>query len=357
MIYRVLMDGLDIYDARKDMILLSPTVSMELNTAGTFDFTIPPSHLFYDEIKLMKSTIEVYEDEELIFFGRPSEIKKGWLNQKVVHCEGALAYLNDVVLRPQIYSKITIASFFRNVIERYNELTTNDKKFTVGNVTVENRYVDREISYQTPFDVLSNMCLATVGGYIFIRKTSDAMYIDWLKDMPYSSDQPIQFGVNLLDISSDLACSDIASIIVPLGDKVTDPSTGIEMATTIASVNDGKDYLEIPVWEEAYGLIERVVEFSGIDEPSELLTAAQNYIAGMITDILVIECDAADLHFHNDEFHQFKVGQTVSVSSTPHNINVDLPLTKIDVDISTAVKKIRIGTPPRDGISSMSSVN
>ena len=112
MIYRVIMDGNDIRNYQeKPYILINPSLSMELNTAGSFEFTMPPSHAMYDAVKPLASTIAVYEDETLLWFGRPVEIQIDFFKQKVVYCEGALAFFNDSVQRPHEYYSISIHVF------------------------------------------------------------------------------------------------------------------------------------------------------------------------------------------------------------------------------------------------------
>ena len=65
--YRVLCDGLPIYDLRdEELVLLDPKVTLEVNTAGSFDFKLPPGHPQYDLPKKMKSLVEVWHDNEQI---------------------------------------------------------------------------------------------------------------------------------------------------------------------------------------------------------------------------------------------------------------------------------------------------
>jgi hypothetical protein len=98
MIYRVIMDGNDILNYQeKPFILINPSLSMELNTAGSFEFTMPPAHAFYDMVRPLSSTIEVYEDETLLWFGRPVEVETDFFKQKQIYCEGALSFFSDSV--------------------------------------------------------------------------------------------------------------------------------------------------------------------------------------------------------------------------------------------------------------------
>ena len=85
MIYRVILDGNDILNFQeREYVLLNPMINMELNTAGSFEFSMPPSHAFYDSINPIISTIEVYEDESLLWFGRPMEMKKDFFNNRQI---------------------------------------------------------------------------------------------------------------------------------------------------------------------------------------------------------------------------------------------------------------------------------
>ena len=117
LLYRVLLDGNDIlsYD-EPTRFLISPKVTIELNVSGSLEFTMPPEHAYYDKVQLMLSTLEVYEDNDLIWYGRPVEIRDDYWKQRQVYCEGALAFFNDTVQRYKIYDDVPISEFFVDVI-------------------------------------------------------------------------------------------------------------------------------------------------------------------------------------------------------------------------------------------------
>ena len=57
MIYKILCDGKTIYDSRDDEnLIVSPTVELEVNKAGSLSFTILPGNELNERIKRMKST-------------------------------------------------------------------------------------------------------------------------------------------------------------------------------------------------------------------------------------------------------------------------------------------------------------
>lgn len=345
--YRVIMDGNDILNFQeKSYILLHPSLEIELNTAGSFDFTIPPCHMFYADIHPLISTIEVYEDEDLLWFGRPVEIKTDYLKNKQVYCEGALSFFNDTVQRPHEYNSIYVHDFFTTVISAHNEQVSPSRQFTVGNITVENKKVYRMLRYESTFDVLKRQCLNAEGGYFFIRREDGTNYIDWLVEMPYSTNQPVEFGLNLLDITSGFNGSSIVTCVLPLGE--TDKETGEEL--TIASVNNGSDVIDSEA-AETYGRITKAVQFNGVRYPDTLYEDGLEYLASHQFDGLLIECSAAELHFQNPNYEKFRVGQTVRCHSIPHLMDKNFPLLKMSISLDSAAKKITLGSQKKQTLT------
>lgn len=343
MIYRVVMDGNDIlnYQERK-FVLINPMLDMELNTAGSFSFTMPPAHEFYDGIRPIKSTIEVYEDEDLIWFGRPIEIKMDYFKQRQVYCEGALAFFNDSIQRPHEYDSISVHAFFRTVVAAHNTQVSADRQFNVGRLTVPDTNVYRKLTYESTFDVIKRQCLNAEGGYLFARRENGVNYIDWLKDMPYSCNQPVEFGLNLLDMTSDFDGSTIATCVVPIGDEVEE--TGQRL--TVASINGGSDTIE-SASVSTYGRITKVVEFQGVKYAETLYADGLEYLQSAQFDDLVIECTAAELHTQNENYEMFRVGQMIRCRSNPHLLDRSFPLVRMSLSLDTAAKQITLGTAAR----------
>ena len=157
MIYRVVLDDLyDLHTSDIDCMLLNPSLELEMNSAGSFNFTLPPSHPYWDSIKVLKSTIDVYEDGDLIFTGRIASIEKNWNNERVVQCEGALAYFNDSIHRqmkwetplPIASEDPTVHNFLKDILDNHNvfEGAENaNRHIFIGNITVDPEVVTREV--------------------------------------------------------------------------------------------------------------------------------------------------------------------------------------------------------------------
>lgn len=347
MIYRVMMDGQSIYAYTEELMLINPSLEIALNSAGSFDFTLPYHHTYYDLPALMTSDVEVYEDGELIWYGRVSEINDTSMNKdKSIHCEGALAFFNDTIQRPYAYQETTVHAFFEMLITRHNDYAPANRRFTVGNITVDNFTIYKELDYQTTKNAIQNECLNAFGGYLVFRKENGVNYIDWIKEITILSPQPVQYALNLVKLASYLDGANLFTSIIPLGKE----NNGAK--TTIASVNQGLDYLD-STFVTQFGRITAIVEFSALSDPSELKLAAERWLATQQFAKLRIECDAAELYYLDNTYQPFRVGQLVHVTSSPHSIDIYLPIRKISIELDNPVKNITIGNDEDSEFTSM----
>lgn len=340
-LYRVTWNGQDILDYTDErMVLLSPHLEMEVNTAGSLRFVVPPYHTYYNlftEETMLISDVEVYEDDELIWFGRPLELHIDFFKQKEIYCEGGLAFFNDSIQEQSKYDNVNIVSFFKSVIDNHNYQVDSNRQFIVGNVTIDDKNVYREPKYEKTLNVLRGQCLDTNDGYFFVRKENGLCYIDWLKDMPFSCNQTIEFAENLLNVSTSFDGHDYATCVMPLG---ADDGTGYPI--NVSDVNDG-DILVISEMAKVYGKIVTVLQFNDIEEKTELLEEGRKALERIQYNSRLIECSAADLHSRDGSKEIFKVGQMVHCYSQPHELEMDLPLSKMDLNLDTAAKNITLG--------------
>ncbi len=366
MIYRVEVDGVDIYDLSvQSKLLLSPKVTDELNSGSSFDFAMPPMHQSYDLIVPMKSTVKVFEDNDLIFIGRPSEYKIDFWKNKTWHCEGPLAYFNDTLQMPWESDSTNVRDFLTRLINNHNEHVESNRQFVVGNVDVNtDKTLYRKLNYETTWTAITNMLLNAEGGYIFIRHENGVNYIDYLTEMPYTTNQPIKFGMNLLDFTRNFNVDDIVSVLYPFGRKDTskseakdggwdedddeeddeDDETEDDNIIDISSVNDGKIWIKNDTLFNEYGWIAATQTWSDLHTPEAVKEKAIEWLADKQYDHLVIEAKASELHQLNSNYTKFKVGQSIQIISEPHDLNKEFPLTKIEIELDSAEKTITLGT-------------
>lgn len=368
MIYTVEFNGVDMYSLSvKEKLLINPKVSETLNSSASFDFTLPPMHQQYDNIKPLKGTINVYEDGDLIFTGRPVDYKTDFWKNKTWHCEGPLAYLNDTIQEPWESDSTNTEEFLRKLISNHNSQVSADRRLTVGRVTVNvGKKLYRKLNYETTWNCVNNMLLNAEGGYIFIRHENGVNYIDYLAEMPYSTNQTIKFGMNLLDFTTNFSADDIVTILYPFGRKDTSKSEAKDggwdeededwddeedeeedvedKIIDITSVNGGKKYLVNQELFDEYGWIAATQTWSDLHTPEDVKEKGEEWLADKQYDRMIIEVKASELHQLNENYQQFKVGQSVRIISEPHGLDKDFPLTKIEIELDSAEKTITLGT-------------
>lgn len=344
MIYKIKMDGINVYDETEELTVLSPSLDIELNTAGSLNFIMPETHRYYNQPTLLTSTVEVYEDWNIIWFGRVVDITISMNKDKNIYCEGALAYFNDSIQRPARYEDVLLRSFFSSLIAEHNRLVPDNRRFTVGNITIPDRYVYRSVNYSNTMETIKQLCLDTDGGYLFVRKVNGINHIDWLREMPYEGNQPVQYALNLADINQYLSGAELKTSVIPLGADVGGEPVNIKL------VNAGRDYLDSSLVAQ-YGRITEVISFDGVTEPADLLSLGQAWLEINQFDPLTIDCTAAELHYMNSTYAPFGVGQTVHVTSTPHFIDRNFPITKMSMELDLGVKRISIGTQAKQQLT------
>lgn len=309
--------------------VIAPRLKYELNKAGSLSFTLPPEHVMRDAITKMKSIITVEHNDVEIFRGRVLEDTTDLYNQTEVYCEGELSFLLDSLQRPYDFDG-KAADFFRMMIEKHNEQVEEDKRFVVGAisaVTDENKFKIESTDYTDTFSEIRSLLLNDYGGFLRIRYENDVRYLDYLKEYNENSDQNIEFGVNLLDIESHINAQDIFTVLVPLSDIEDDDET-----VTIASVNNGLDYLESAEGIAKYGRITKYYVWPNITDPARLLELGQEKLKEASTvDTLTI--NAIDLHLLNADTDNISLGDTVHIVSAPNGIDRKMVCSAINVDM------------------------
>lgn len=346
--YRVYCDGQLLYHSNLTSLqIFGASLDLELNKTGSFTFTMQQDHPRYDLVKKMKSIITVYQDDYLLFRGRPLDDPTGWHNEKKIACEGELSFLLDSQLRPYEYNG-TIEGYLKMMIARHNEQVEDVKRFTIGNVTVvdSNDYIVRSnIDYVDTWTEMQAKLLDLLGGYIIVRHEGDINYIDYLKDLTLLSPQKIEFGKNLLDLEKIRKGGSIATALIPLGAKLKDAEDkDTDVRLTIESVNEGSDTLFDQAAIAQYGTIVKTVIFDDVTEPVNLMTKGKAYLAELVKLPETIELTAADLATTGADIGSFHLGTYVQAISRPHGINQRFLVSKLSLNLlSPTANKMTLG--------------
>lgn len=347
--YRVLCDGLPIYDLRdENLVLIDPKLDLEVNKAGSFSFKMPPQHPQYELPQKMLSCIQVFQDEEEVFNGRITECKIDFYNRKHFTCEGQLAYLNDSIQRPAEYHDMTVRGYLESLITSHNEQVKKDRQFKVGIVTVtdNNDSLYRYTNYNSTMKEIKEDLVDDLGGYLRVRNVNGTAYLDYISDYDNVSTQSIEFGENLLDFSRNTDVSDITTVFIPLGAKLEEsPIAALEQRLTIESVNNGSDSLVNLDAVKKFGYITKTITWDEVTTPKMLLYKANKYIADYQWDSMTLEVNAVDMHWTDADIEQFKLGDKIKVHSSLHGLDRYFPLSKMSIQLNNLSRsKFTLGT-------------
>ena len=346
MTYKVYCDDSLLLDTRLSdtgYSLINPKVDLELNKAGTFTFDIYDTHINFEKLNKLKSIIQVYQDDFLLFRGRILNDETGFFNQKKITCEGELAFLNDSIQRPYDF-KGTPEAYLRMLINSHNEQVDTSKQFVIGEVTVtdgdtsntDNQIIRSDSEYKPTWAIVEEKLIKSLGGYIYIDFDDNGnRRINYLADFDTLNIQKIKYGENLLDINRVVKGEDIVTAIIPLGEK--DQSTGERL--TIKAVNNDIDFIYDEAAVAKYGYIFKTVVWDNVTTASNLLTKAKVALADAINLTNSIEISAVD------KINTFRIGTYVKVESIPHDIDMSLLIQKMSLSIlNPKSNKLTLGT-------------
>lgn len=317
--------------------LISPIIKMEVNKAGSVEFTMLPRHPFYDTLSIMKTRIDVYRDEELIFSSRVLSNDTDTYKQRKIYCEGALAYLVDSIFGPSKGTR-TAEEHFRLLIDSHNAQVEDEKKFTVGSIEIDEKaesHIFGEDNYRETFSAIQSDLIDSFGGYLRIRYENGVRYIDYLKSYNVTSSQTIEFGQNLIDLMNKQTGEDLFTILLPIGkDKLTIESAGDSGKYT----HNGK-YLENAEAIASYGRIAKTEDFGDITDAGTLMEKAEKYMADNYKGIPPeLSIKAIDLHQFYPTVRPFNLGDSITVKSPVHGVERVLICTAIEINIKDPSK-------------------
>jgi len=331
----------------ESLIVLSPRLILELGKAGSFEFSIPPTNTYYGEMRKLKTIITVNLDDTELFRGRVLSHDRNFNNVKKIYAEGELAYLVDSVQKTERYSGTT-HDLFRRAIAAHNAQTDPEKRFVVGNVTIEDRdiiitgtseeFEDLETGafdykqiainatsndWPTTYDYIQSNIIEYCGGYLMTRRENGVTYIDLVSETGNSSIQDIQFGTNVLDITEEATAEEVFTVLIPIGDE----------NLTIESVNNGSRELVDEAAKAEYGRIVKTRVFENVTDPNTLLENGRRFLANHENVPVTFTVKAVDMHLIDKDVSEIRLGDSVLVYSQPHGISMRLVCTRIEYDL------------------------
>ena len=244
-----------------------------LNEAGSFTFSIVPSHPLYDSLEPLYTYIKVEEDGTEIFYGRVLMIKTNRITGvKQVTCEGALAFLLDIEMgEDDDETTYAAGGYFRQCLDVYNQRIREDdylnkdlaRELHLGNVTIPEAAATDDYKNGSRTQVQSVMkskLLNVYDGFFRIRPDGTKHYLDWVSQVGVTNPQPIRIKQNVVSHSTTESGEDIFTLMWPKGNSSSssddDEDDGdIEISPIALSVG----------MVHKYGIIIRTVNFDADD--------------------------------------------------------------------------------------------
>lgn len=340
--YKIYADDTLIYDSTiEDYRIGKGSITLETNKSGSFTFSLYPDHFYYDSFIRLKTVITVYKSNRIIFRGRILNDTSDYWNNKVFTCEGELGFFQDSIIRPYSFNG-TPDMLFRKLVVEHNAQVDAFKQFKIGKVTVKdpNDYIARSnTAYESTLNNLNSRLIDdSLGGYFYVTHGDDGTdpipTLNYLADFTKVSSQIVEFGSNLKNYTKTIKADDIATAIIPLGKTVDDGDENTEdLRLTIASVNDGLDYVYNPEGVALYGWIFKSVSWDDVEDADTLKRKAEEYLLGVIQQNITIELTAIDLHLLDRSIESFHICDYIRVLSRPHNFDSTLLCNKQTIDL------------------------
>ena len=318
MAYTARINGEVFFDTNSiDMALglTSAFLTLKAGAAGEFSFKVPHRNKYYNHFNLLTDYIDVYRDEDLIFSGRVASIDMDFDGTMSISAEGLLTILNDTIFRPTLHEG-NLHALVTKIIQSHNSQVETSKRISIKSITITDVpcYRDYE-NYESSYSRLEDL-VDSFGGYLSIRKENGVLGLYW-EEITLLSDQTIDFGENLLSIDKESNTEDLITVLIPLGAQIEDENTGERSRLTIASVNSGLDYIELPnTTEKVVG----VEVWDDVEVASNLLRKGQEFLNEQSQLKTTINVTAVDLADTGLDIEHFKVGKKIKVTSIPHGL-------------------------------------
>lgn len=285
--------GYIIHDPRIDRRVSAGKLTLKEGEIDDLTLKVNQKSNLFNNVRPMHTHVEVYDGNELIFRGRalkPTRTMEssGQFMQEYVF-ESIEAYLLDSVQRFAEVHNTTPADFFRMLIQVHNNSVPDWKKFEVRKVNVTNSTdnVYRFVDYTKTRDTIKEKLLTRLGGFLRVEYHDGKNYVDYVIDpgRDHQADTPIKLGRNLKSASMTIDPTKVITRLIPLGAQIEPPqnetgnvANGTRPRITIADLNGGKDYLDIPDLQQEFGIINGTQTWDDVHEPQNLLRKANEWI-------------------------------------------------------------------------------
>ena len=319
--------------------LLSAIIKFEINKIAQFDFQFLPNNAGYKAlIKPLQTMVQVVNMRtgREVFYGRIAPITNDMAESGVFtfayNAKSELDFLNDSKQRQQIY-RGKKSDFVKQVLQFHNDNLESYKEFLPGDLTdliATGDYMEADVDpTKSTFATLTDLILNEYGLEVQIRKENGKRYLDFKKQIGIDSDTEIKLSVNLLSLKQHINPEGIVSRLLVYGKQNSETNQRV----SIASVNNGKDYIDRPDLIAEYGIKMETATFDDIEDPVALKQAGENQLATQKAVAYQYSVSAVNLSHINPNFDEFEEGNTYRVINPVMFIDERLRVVARQIDL------------------------
>lgn len=341
-------DELEIHSPfSNDLKLIEGVIKKGINTFDSFNLSFIPNNPAFGKMKPLTTLIRVFDSQlnKNIFKGRvlipTNQMESTGGFNCIYTCASDSSYLQDTI---QKYAKIkntTPEQFFRYLIGIHNLQAEEHKRFVVGIVTVTNstdnvyRYVD---DMATTWETIQDKLISRIGGEIRVREVNGVNYIDYVAEIGEHVETDIELSKNLISISKSVDATEICTRLFPRGERQEGTeetnSDASQPRLTIASINNGKEYIDAPkALIDEFGIVEKTREWSDVTQAQVLLSKAQEFINSQKSALTQYSVSALDLSLIELDLRRFEIGNYHFLKNAVMGIDEELRIVGIGIDI------------------------
>ncbi|HFI0084979.1 TPA: phage tail protein [Streptococcus suis] len=319
--------------------LLSAIIKFEINKIAQFDFQFLPNNAGYKAlIKPLQTMVQVVNMRtgREVFYGRIAPITNDMAESGVFtfayNAKSELDFLNDSKQRQQVYSGKK-SDFVNQVLQFHNDNLESYKEFLPGDLTdliATGDYMEADVDpAKSTFATLTDLILNEYGLEVQIRKENGKRYLDFKKQIGIDSDTEIKLSVNLLSLKQHINPEGIVSRLLVYGKQNSETNQRV----SIASVNNGKDYIDRPDLIAEYGIKMETATFDDIEDPTALKQAGESQLATQKAVAYQYTVSAVNLSHINPNFDEFEEGNTYRVINPVMFIDERLRVVARQIDL------------------------
>lgn len=230
------------------LMITEPILNLEASKAGSFSFNVPQTNAGYNKIIRGLTRVVVEKDDHIIFMGRILESDNDiWMNTKVA-VDGALTYLNDSISEKKIFTNKNVYEITKDILDHHNTKFPNEpwKQFNVitdipndkkakfvgrdVNNASSNNISSYSINYDNSLELLQELVELADGAFTYKYNETSGQWDVYIYDkfsFPVNTSQPIEFGLNLLDLTQSYNNSSICTVVAPFGGDLVQRSKAI----------------------------------------------------------------------------------------------------------------------------------